>query len=165
MEETKKAIVRETINYDVENMIVTRWGAKWAYWRYDVTGVANEVKLYCLKGFIDDLNDCTTIIKKADFTRAGKFDEAAWKDACMEKRKELLAHINAGTRPRSDGNSKAKELARLTADITEATARLTAYADILPTLKGTAKAGIGALFAKDWDNLAALQTALSKLKA
>lgn len=165
MEETKKAITREAISYDVENMIVTRWGAKWAYWRYDVAGVADEVKLYCLKGFIDDLNDCTASIKKADFTKAGKFDEAAWKDACMEKREDLLAHINAGTRPKSEGNSKAKEQARLTADIAEATARLTAYAGILPTLKGTAKAGIAALFTKDWDNLAALQTALSKLKA
>jgi len=165
MEETKKAITREAIIYDVENMIVTRWGAKWAYWRYDVTGVADEVKLYCLKGFIDDLNDCTANIKKADFTKAGKFDEAAWKDACKEKREDLLAHINAGTRPKSEGNSKAKEQARLTADIAEATARLTAYADILPTLKGKAKAGIEALFAKDWDNLAELQTALSKLKA
>jgi hypothetical protein len=67
--------------------------------------------------------------------------------------------------PKSDRDTSFGKKARLTADIAEATARLTAYAGILPTLKGTAKAGIEALFAKDWTNLAALQTALSKLKA
>jgi len=67
--------------------------------------------------------------------------------------------------PKTDRDTSLGKKARLTADITEATARLTEYARILPTLKGTAKAGIEGLFAKDWDNLAALQTALSKLKA
>ena len=92
-------ITRENIIYDVKNMIVTRWGYNWAYWRYDVSNVPDEVKLYCLKGFIDDLQDCTTSIKKSDY-KDNEDGQAAYRFDCRDKRRELEKHINAGTRPR-----------------------------------------------------------------
>jgi hypothetical protein len=78
---------RETIVYNTEKMIVTRWGQDWAYWRYDVSNTPDEVRLYTLKGFIDDLQDCTSGMK--DNTEAER----------VAKRVELHKHINAGTRP------------------------------------------------------------------
>jgi hypothetical protein len=92
-------IVRESVVYDTENMIVTRWGARWAYWRYDVSNVPDEVKLYCLKGFIDDLQDCTVSIKKGDYKDTDDGRDAYRLD-CQAKRRELERHINEGTRPR-----------------------------------------------------------------
>ena len=98
-----KKIVRESVVYDIENMIVTRWGARWAYWRYDVKNVPDEIKLYALKGFIDDLQDCTTSIKKSDYkdTEDGR---DAYRLDCQQKRRELEKHINAGTRPRANAS-------------------------------------------------------------
>jgi hypothetical protein len=78
---------REAIVYDTDKMIVTRWGQDWAYWRYDVSNTPDEVRLYTLKGFIDDLQDCTSGMK--DNTEAER----------VTKRRELEKHINAGTRP------------------------------------------------------------------
>ena len=94
-----KKIVRESVVYDTENMIVTRWGYNWAYWRYDVKDVPDEIRLYALKGFIDDLQDCTASIKKGDYkdTEDGR---DAYRLDCRDKRRELEKHINAGTRPR-----------------------------------------------------------------
>ena len=94
-----KKIVRESVVYDTENMIVTRWGYNWAYWRYDVKNVPDEIRLYALKGFIDDLQDCTASIKKGDYkdTEDGR---DAYRLDCRDKRRELERHINAGTRPR-----------------------------------------------------------------
>jgi len=101
--EDKKKIVREQVVYDIQNMIVTRWGARWAYWRYDVSNVPDEVKLYCLKGFIDDLQDVTASIKKSDYkdTEDGR---DAYRLDCQQKRRELEKHINAGTRPRANAS-------------------------------------------------------------
>ena len=96
-------ITRENIIYDVKNMIVTRWGYNWAYWRYDVSNMPDEVKLYCLKGFIDDLQDATTSIKKYDY-KDNEDGQAAYRLDCRDKRRELEKHINAGTRPRVDAS-------------------------------------------------------------
>ena len=103
-------ITRENIIYDVKNMIVTRWGYNWAYWRYDVSNVPDEVKLYCLKGFIDDLQDCTTSIKKSDY-KDNEDGQAAYRFDCRDKRRELEKHINAGTRPRANASENAIEKA------------------------------------------------------
>jgi hypothetical protein len=92
-------IVRESVVYDIENMIVTRWGARWAYWRYDVSNVPDEIRLYALKGFIDDLQDCTAGIKKGDY-KATEDGRDAYRLDCLKKRRELERHINEGTRPR-----------------------------------------------------------------
>ena len=103
-------ITRENIIYDVKNMIVTRWGYNWAYWRYDVSNVPDEVKLYCLKGFIDDLQDCTTSIKKSDY-KDNEDGQAAYRFDCRDKRRELEKHINAGTRPRVNASERTIEKA------------------------------------------------------
>ena len=96
-------ITRESVIYNTQNMTVTRWGYTWAYWRYDVSNVPDEVKLYCLKGFIDDLQDCTASIKKSDYkdTEDGR---DAYRLDCRDKRRELEKHINAGTRPRANAS-------------------------------------------------------------
>ena len=99
MENTAKKVTRESIVYDTVNMTVFAFGATWAYWRYDVTGTPDEVKLYALKGFIDDLRDCTTGIKKGDYKDSEEGRDAYRLD-CLIKRRELEKHINAGTRPR-----------------------------------------------------------------
>ena len=99
MENTAKKVTRESIVYDTVNMTVFAFGATWAYWRYDVTGTPDEVKLYALKGFIDDLRDCTTGIKKGDYKDTDDGRDAYRLD-CLAKRRELEKHINAGTRPR-----------------------------------------------------------------
>ena len=99
MENTAKKVTRESIVYDTVNMTVFAFGATWAYWRYDVTGTPDEVKLYALKGFIDDLRDCTTGIKKGDYKDTDDGRDAYRLD-CLTKRRELEKHINAGTRPR-----------------------------------------------------------------
>jgi hypothetical protein len=98
-----KKTTRESVSYDTENMIVTRWGARWAYWRYDVSNVPDEIRLYALKGFIDDLQDCAVSIKKSDYkdTEDGR---NAYRLDCQHKRRELEAHINAGTRPRANAS-------------------------------------------------------------
>ena len=98
-----KKITREQVVYDIENMIVTRWGARWSYWRYDVKNVPDEVKLYCLKGFIDDLQDATASIKKGDY-KADENGLAAYRIDCQHKRRELERHINEGTRPRANAS-------------------------------------------------------------
>ena len=103
-------ITRENIIYDVKNMIVTRWGYNWAYWRYDVSNVPDEVKLYCLKGFIDDLQDCTASIKKSDY-KDNEDGQAAYRFDCRDKRRELEKHINAGTRPRANASENTIEKA------------------------------------------------------
>ena len=96
-------IVRESVIYDTQNMTVTRWGYNWAYWRYDVKDVPDEIRLYALKGFIDDLQDCTSSIKKSSYkdTEEG---QAAYRFDCRDKRRELEKHINAGTRPRANAS-------------------------------------------------------------
>lgn len=99
MENTAKKVTRESIVYDTVNMTVFAFGATWAYWRYDVTDTPDEVKLYALKGFIDDLRDCTTGIKKGDYKDSEEGRDAYRLD-CLAKRRELEKHINAGTRPR-----------------------------------------------------------------
>jgi hypothetical protein len=96
-------IVRESVIYDTQNMTVTRWGYTWAYWRYDVSNVPDEVKLYALKGFIDDLQDCTASIKKSDY-KDTEDGQAAYRFDCRDKRRELEKHINAGTRPRANAS-------------------------------------------------------------
>lgn len=96
-------IVRESVIYDTQNMTVTRWGYTWAYWRYDVSNVPDEVKLYCLKGFIDDLQDATASIKKSDY-KDNEDGQAAYRFDCRDKRRELEKHINAGTRPRANAS-------------------------------------------------------------
>ena len=96
-------IVRESVIYDTQNMTVTRWGYTWAYWRYDVSNVPDEVKLYCLKGFIDDLQDCTASIKKSDY-KDNEDGQAAYRFDCRDRRRELEKHINAGTRPRANAS-------------------------------------------------------------
>ncbi len=106
--ETKK-VTRENVIYDTENMIVTRWGNRFAYWRYDVKDVPDEIRLYALKGFIDDLQDCTTSIKKTDYKDTDEGRDAYRLD-CLEKRRELEKHINAGTRPKATSeNTVAKK--------------------------------------------------------
>jgi hypothetical protein len=86
MNEDKKK-KREAIVYSTENMTVIRWGQKWGYWRYPFADIPDEIRLYTLKGFIDDLQDCTSGMK--DNTEAER----------VAKRRELEKHINAGTRP------------------------------------------------------------------
>jgi hypothetical protein len=98
MDEEKNKVVREGHKYDIETMIVTAWGNRFAYWRFDVTSVPDEIKLYALKGFIDDLQDCTTSLKRKDYPKGEKGDENYRLD-CLAKRRELEKHINAGTRP------------------------------------------------------------------
>ena len=99
----EKKTTRESIVYDIQNMVVTRWGARWAYWRHDVSNVPDEVKLYALKGFIDDLQDATASIKKGDYKNTEDGQDAYRLD-CQHKRRELEAHINAGTRPRANAS-------------------------------------------------------------
>jgi hypothetical protein len=94
-----KKIVRESVVYDTEKMTVFRWGATWAYWRYDVKDVPDEIRLYALKGFIDDLQDCTAGVKKGDY-KATEDGRDAYRLDCLQKRRELERHINEGTRPR-----------------------------------------------------------------
>ena len=101
----EEKVKRENIIYDVRNMTVTRWGARWAYWRYNVSNVPDEVKLYALKGFIDDLQDATTSIKKSDYKDTEDGMDAYRLD-CQHKRRELERHINAGTRPVRANNSE-----------------------------------------------------------
>ncbi|MFA5252352.1 MAG: hypothetical protein WC454_07195 [Phycisphaerae bacterium] len=104
MENTEKK-VREQVLYDTETMVVTRWGARWAYWRYDVSNVPEEVKLFALQGFIDTLQDCTTAIKKADYK-----DLDIYRLDCQHKRRELERNINLGLKPiRSNTSEKAVE--------------------------------------------------------
>lgn len=100
MEENKK-VTRESVVYNTDNMTVIRWGSTWAYWRYDVSNIPEEVKLYCLKGFIDDLQDCTVSIKKSDYkdTEDGR---DSYRLDCLAKRRELEKQINEGTRSRAN---------------------------------------------------------------
>jgi len=56
-----------------------------------------------LKGFIDDLQDCTTSIKKSDYKDTDDGRDAYRLD-CQQKRRELERHINAGTRPRANAS-------------------------------------------------------------
>jgi hypothetical protein len=100
MEDSKK-VTRESVVYNTENMTVVRWGSTWAYWRYDPKGIPDEVRLYCLKGFIDDLQDCTVGIKKSDY-KANEDGQDAYRLDCLSKRRELERHINEGTRPRAN---------------------------------------------------------------
>ena len=85
--------------YDTTNMTVVAFGGyTFAYWRYDVKDVPDEVKLFALKGFVDDLQDCTTSIKKGDYKKTPE-GEDAYRLGCLAKRRELEKHINEGTRP------------------------------------------------------------------
>lgn len=95
---TTTGVKKQSHLYDTENMVVTAWGNRFAYWRYDVNTVPEEVKLFCLKGFIDDLQDCTTSIKKADYKKTPEGEDQYRLD-CLAKRRELEKHINEGTRP------------------------------------------------------------------
>ena len=106
MENTEKKIVREQIQYDTNLMVVTRWGARWCYWRYDVSNVPDEVKLFALQGFIDTLQDCTASIKKSDY-KDNEDGKNAYRLDCQHKRRELEKHINEGTvAPRSNSSEK-----------------------------------------------------------
>jgi hypothetical protein len=105
--------------YDIVNMIVTAFGGyQFAYWRYDVSSVPDEVKLFCLKGFIDDLQDCTTSIKKSDYRKTPE-GEDAYRIDCLNKRRELEKHINEGTRPARVNASADPETALMKAKVKE----------------------------------------------
>ena len=80
----------------------------------------DEVKLYCLKGFIDDLQDCTVSIKKGDYkdTEDGR---DAYRLDCQHKRRELGRHINEGTRPRA--NASETSTAKKTIGVLKETAK------------------------------------------
>lgn len=92
--------------YDVVNMTVTAWGHTFKYERFD--SHPEEAKEYCLKGFIDDLQDCTTSIKRSDYAKTPE-GEDLYRVDCLRKRKELMNHINAGTRPaRANGTGAAE---------------------------------------------------------
>jgi len=97
-EDMEKKNKKQAHLYDTEGMVVTAWGNRFAYWRFDVKYVPDEIRLYALKGFIDDLQDCTTGIKKADYPKTPEGEDDYRLD-CLKKRRELEAHINAGTRP------------------------------------------------------------------
>lgn len=97
MEQTK--IKRENVIYYPDTMTVVRWGSTWAYWRYDVKDVPEEVRIYALKGFIDDLQDCTTGIKKGDYKDTDDGRDAYRLD-CLAKRREHEKNINAGIKAR-----------------------------------------------------------------
>jgi len=112
MADEKKSTKQARI-YDVKNMIVTAWGHQFAYWRYDVTGVPDEVKEYALKGFVDDLQDCTTAIRRSDYPRTPE-GEAAYQKDCLNRRRELEKHINEGTKPpRGNANPEKEEDKRI----------------------------------------------------
>lgn len=115
MENTEKKVVREQHKYDTDLMTVFAWGNTFAYWRYDVKDVPEEVKLYCLKGFIDDLQDCTTGIKKADYKKTPEGADSYRLD-CLQKRRELERNINAGLKPvRANASDKTSVKAELVA--------------------------------------------------
>jgi hypothetical protein len=93
--------------YDTKTMSVIAFGGhKFTYDRYakelsdiaEVLPVPDEVLMFCLKGFIDDLQDCTTSIKKSDYKKTPE-GEDMYRIDCLAKRRELERHINAGTRP------------------------------------------------------------------
>lgn len=93
--------------YDTKTMSVTAFGGyKFIYDRYnkeiaelaEIQAIPDEILLYCLKGFIDDLQDCTVSIKKSDYRKTPEGEDAYRLD-CLNKRRELEGHINAGTRP------------------------------------------------------------------
>lgn len=118
METTEEIAVAKKSShvYDVVAMTVTAWGNVFTYKHYDpatLKDVPDEVKLYALKGFIDDLQDCTVSIKKADYAKTPEGTDKYRAD-CLAKRRELEGHINAGTRPaRANGTGNAENKALL----------------------------------------------------
>jgi hypothetical protein len=93
--------------YDTKTMTVVAFGGhKFTYNRYEkeiaelaeIQPIPDEILLFCLKGFIDDLQDCTTSIKKGDYNKTPE-GEDMYRIDCLAKRRELEGHINAGTRP------------------------------------------------------------------
>lgn len=102
-------IIRVRHEYDIQAMTVKAWDNVFAYWRYDVSGIPDEIRLYCLKGFIDDLQDCTTNIKKSDYPKSDK-GLANYAADCLEKRRMLEKAINDGTRLRAETSNTKQEL-------------------------------------------------------
>jgi hypothetical protein len=103
MKEQKKA----SHVYDIKTMSVVAFGGhKFTYDRYvkeiaeigEVLPIPDEILLYTLKGFIDDLQDSTASIKKGDYKKTPE-GEDMYRIDCLNKRRELEGHINAGTRP------------------------------------------------------------------
>lgn len=92
--------------YDPKTMTVQAWGNTFKYSRFEkeikefleLYPNTEEVFTFALKGFIDDLQDCTTSIKKSDYKKTPE-GEDAYRQDCLVKRRELEGHINAGTRP------------------------------------------------------------------
>lgn len=116
METTQKKAIQKKAShvYDTETMTVVAFGGyKFAYWRFPIETIPDhpakkELLEFALKGFIDDLQDCTTSIKKADYAKTPE-GEDSYRVDCLAKRRELEAHINAGTRPtRANENPEAK---------------------------------------------------------
>jgi hypothetical protein len=102
-----QAVKKATHVYDTKTMTVVAFGGyKFTYSRYlkeiaelaEVQAIPEEILMFCLKGFIDDIQDCTTSIKKADYRKTPE-GEDAYRVDCLNKRRELEKHINEGTRP------------------------------------------------------------------
>ena len=102
-----QAVKKASHVYDVKSMSVVAFGGyTFTYDRYmkeiaelaEIQPIPDEILLFCLKGFIDDLQDCTTSIKKGDYRKTPE-GEDAYRVDCLNKRRELEGHINAGTRP------------------------------------------------------------------
>lgn len=102
--EEKKVAKKASHVYDTDTMTVVAFGGyKFAYWRFPVETIPEhpakkELLEFALKGFIDDLQDCTTSIKKGNYPKTPE-GEAQYRLDCLAKRRELEKHINEGTRP------------------------------------------------------------------
>ena len=113
--------------YDIKTMSVVAFGGyKFTYNRYakeiaelaEIQPIPDEILLYALKGFIDDLQDCTVSIKKSDYRKTPEGEDAYRLD-CLNKRRELEGHINAGTRPTRVNASADPETAIMKAKVKE----------------------------------------------
>jgi hypothetical protein len=114
--EEVKVVKKQSHVYNVELMTVVAWGNTFTYKHYapeTLKEVPAEVREYALKGFIDDLQDCTVGVKKADYPKTPK-GEDDYRQDCLVKRRELEGHINTGTRPpRANSTGKAEDKAAL----------------------------------------------------
>ena len=113
-----QATKKSTHVYDVKTMSVVAFGGyKFTYSRFaseikemlEVYPQCEEVFNFALKGFIDDLQDCTASSKKGNYRKTPE-GEDSYRVDCLNKRRELEGHINAGTRPaRANENPEAKQ--------------------------------------------------------
>jgi len=113
--------------YDTKTMSVVAFGGyKFEYNRYnkeiaeiaEIQPIPDEILLFALKGFIDDLQDCTTSIKKSDYKKTPE-GEDMYRIDCLAKRRELEGHINAGTRPARANATADPETAAMKAKVKE----------------------------------------------